>query len=550
MAEDIAQWLESLGLGQYAQAFADNGIGIEALPHLRDEDFERLGVLLGHMRRLQAAIETLSADEPPTRPVPPPSKEPEPRPAEAERRQLTVMFCDLVGSTELSGRLDPEDLREVLRRYQNAVAGPVTRYGGYLARYLGDGVLVYFGWPRAQEDQAERAIWAGLDAIGAVEGIKISGDVYLSARVGIASGQVVIGDIVGDAGRDVDAVTGETPNLAARLQGLAEPNQLVIDARTYGLVGTAFELEHLGSHDLKGFSKPVPVWYVVGKGKAESRFEAAHATRLARFIGREHELGMVRERWAQAKRAEGQVVLLTSEAGIGKSRLVQALCDGIGEERHFHLRYQCSPYHTNSAFYPIIQRLERAAGFTADDDVKSRLDKLEALLRQASKDIDTDAPLFAALLSLPGEHRYGALELSPQQQRDRTIEALINQLIELSWQRPILFVLEDAHWIDPTTEALIGEAIIRIADAPVLMVITYRPDYTPPWPDLANRTKISLNRLSREQGTEMVHTMGGDELAASVVAEIITRADGVPLFVEELTKSLLESDDDKVEVPA
>jgi tetratricopeptide (TPR) repeat protein len=375
-------------------------------------------------------------------------------------------------------------------------------------------------------------------------------DAHLSARVGIASGQVVIGDLVGDAGRDVDAVTGETPNLAARLQGLARPNQVVIDASTRGLVGNAFELDGLGSHDLKGFSQPVPVWRVVGEGKAESRFEAAHAGRLAPFIGRTQELGLLRKGWTLAKGAQGQVVLLTGEAGIGKSRMVEALCDAIGEERHFRLRYQCSPYHTSSAFYPVIQHLKRAAGFTDDDDAVSRLDKLEALLRQASNDIDAEAPLFAALLSLPCEHRYGNLNLSPQQQRERTIEALIKQLTDLSKQRPILFVLEDAHWIDPTTEALVGEAMSRIANVPVLIVITYRPDYTPSWPGLPNGATISLNRLSREQGAEMVRAMGGDELAAKVIAEIIARAGGVPLYVEELTKSLLESSGHEAEVPA
>lgn len=553
MVRDIGPWLEGLNLGQYAQAFAENNIDQDLLRELSEDDLEKLGVRsLGHRKRLLkeiAALESGTASENEIAAVGPVLDLPRAG-TEAERRQLTVMFCDLVGSTELSQRFDPEDLREVLWRYQDAVARPVARYGGYVARYIGDGVLIYFGWPKAQEDQAERAIWAGLDAIGAVQGIRIAGDTHLGARVGIASGQVVIGDLVGDVGRDVETVTGETPNLAARLQGLAEPGQVVIDAATYRLLGDVFELEDLGGHDVKGFPCPVPVWKVMGEGQAESRFEAAHPGRLAPFIGRKHELGLVQERWELAKGAEGQVVLLTAEAGIGKSRMIQALCDSIGEDPHFRLHYQCSSYHTSSAFYPIIQHLKRAAGFTANDDADSRLDKLEARLRQSSSDMDRDVPLFATLLSLPCEHRYGALEMSPRQQRDRTVEALINHSVNLSRQRPILFVLEDAHWIDPTTEALIGEAMLRIADAPVLMLITCRPDYTPPWADLPNLARISLNRLSRDQSAEMVQAIGGDELAAKVIAEITARADGVPLFVEELTKSLLESGDEEAEIPA
>lgn len=552
MVRDVGAWLEELKLGQYAQTFAENNIDQDLVFELTEEDLERLGIAsLGHRKRLLKEIAALrsqgTTEERPK--AAGPSAGAAQVGAEGERRQLTVMFCDLVGSTELSAELDPEDLREVLRHYQDAVAGAATRYGGYVARYVGDGILVYFGWPQAYEDQAERAVLAGLDSITAVEAIKFDSDLQLRARVGIASGEVVIGDLVGDLGRDLDAVTGETPNLAARLQSLADPGQVLIDAGTHDLVGRAFELDHLGSRDLKGFSHRVPIWSVAGEGKAASRFEAAHPGQLSPFVGRKHELGLIRDRWRQARDSEGQVVLLTGEAGIGKSRMVQALCDAIGEERHFRLRYQCSPFHTSSAFYPIIRLLERAAGFAVDDDSDLRLDKLEKLLRQTSEDIDADLPLFAALLSLPGEDRYGALALSPKQQRERTIDALINQLMILARQLPVLFVLEDAHWIDPTTEALLGKAIRRIADAPVLILITCRPEYTPPWSDLANLNTIVLNRLSKEQAAQVIKALAGGGLAARVVTEIIARADRVPLFVEELTRSLLESDDDKAEIP-
>jgi class 3 adenylate cyclase/tetratricopeptide (TPR) repeat protein len=552
MGRDIEEWLEGLNLGQYAQVFAENHVDHALLLELSEDDLEALGITsLGHRKRLLKEIAALKsgASSESRRALAPPASASPYIAADAERRQLTVLFCDLVGSTELSHRLDPEDLRDVLRRYQDTVARAMTRYGGYVARYVGDGVLVYFGWPVAHEDQAERAIRGGLHAVKAVESLIFFGGLRLNARVGIATGQVVVGDIVGDAGRDSEAVTGETPNLAARLQSEAEPGQVVIDSGTRGLIGTAFELTDLGGRDLRGFSHPVPAWRVVGEGKAESRFAAAHAGHLTPFIGRQDELNLVRERWALAKGAEGQAVLLAGEAGIGKSRMVQALSDAIGDEHHISLRYQCSPYHTNSAFYPIIQRLERAAGFTTGDDTESRLDKLEALLEQYSNDIATDAHLYTELLSLPGEGRYGALELTPQQQRDRTIEALINQLIALSRQCPILMLLEDTHWIDPTTEALVGEVMKRIAKAPVLMVITYRPDYTPPWTGLPNLTMIALRRLSSSDGAQIIQSMGGDTLAAGVVSEIINRAGGVPLFVEELTKTLLESGDHTAEIP-
>jgi len=543
MPDDVGRWLEELGLGEYAGAFAKNRIDSGLLARLTNDDLKDIGVAaVGDRRRLLDAIAARfeQGDDAPA----------SGRSAEVGRRQLTVLFCDMVGSTEMSQRLDPEDLREVIRRYQDAVTVAAARYGGHVARYLGDGVLIYFGWPTAYEDQAERAIWAGLEALGAVARVELEAGSRLSARIGIASGQVVIGDLIGKAGRDVAAVTGETPNLAARLQGMARPGQVVIDAVTCGLVGSAFELEDLGTHELKGFPQPVPIWNVVGEGVAESRFEAARAGRLARFIGRQHELGLVWERWALAKRGDGQAVLLSGEAGIGKSRLIQALRDAIGAERHFHLSHQCSQYHTNSAFHPIVQRLGRVAGFTAADDAEARLDKLEAMLRASSDDAGAYAPLFAALLSLPGERRYGRLELSAEQHRERTIAALVEYLLELSRRRPVLFVLEDAHWIDPTTEEMIGEAMMQIADAPVLMLVTYRPDYEPPWSGLPNLSTIALSRLSREHCAEIVKAVGGEELPEGLTAQIIARASGVPLFVEELTRSLLESDDDKLEIPA
>jgi len=540
MAEDIAQWLNSLGLGQYAQAFADNGIDKEALPHLRDDDFERLGVLLGHMRRLQAGIENLSADELPTQPVSPRIQELELRPAEAERRYLTVMFCDLVGSTALSQQLDPEDLRDVMRRYQDAVAGAVTRYGGHVAKYLGDGVLAYFGWPQAYEDQAERAVRAGLDAVGAVASVQMADNVALAARVGIATGQVVVGDLVGESGRDAEAVTGETPNLAARLQGVAEPGQVVIGEATHRLVGQVFAVEDLGGHELKGFVDVVQAWGIADEMVTESRFEASHDTTLTRIVGRETELQLLLDRWHLAAGGEGQAVLISGEAGIGKSRLMQGLRDQVAAEDHTRIRYQCSPYHANSALHPTIQQLERAAGFAPDDDGEAKLDKLEAFLRKAGDDLVADAPLFAHLQSLPYEDRYGAFTQPPERIKEQTLVALVTQLLRLAEHRPVLFLFEDTHWIDPTSQELLDRIIGQLQQARVLLVITHRPEWQPSPSGHNHVTSLQLNRLGKGHGADIVRVIAGGYVPDDVVMRIVERTDGVPLYIEELTKSLVE----------
>ena len=551
MVRDISDWLERLNLGQYAKAFAENDVDQDLLFELSDEDLVKLGIRsLGHRKRLFKEIAALKS----ALSTLPRTALAEPRPAapystaEAERRQLTVMFCDLVGSTELSGRLDPEDLRGVLRRYQTAVTDAVSGYGGHVGQYLGDGVLVYFGWPQAYEDQAERAVHAGLHAIAKVRRIALD-DGHLEARVGIASGPVVIGEFTDHAGNEVKAVTGRTPNLAARLQNLAAPGQAVIDAQTRRLVGTAFRLDSLGPHDLKGFAGPVTAWHVRGAGPASSRFEAAHAGRLSRFIGRERELSLLAERWTRARQGQGQAVLVAGDAGIGKSRLTQAFCDTIAGGRHLRLALQCSPLHANSAFYPVVGFLERAAGFAGDDGA-ARLDKLERLLRLSSPEVATDAALVASLLSLPGEDRYGTLDLSARQVRERTINGLIDRLVALGRRRPVLLVLEDAHWIDPTTAALIDRAMARIHDVPVLILITQRPQGAPGWTGRRHLTRLDLHRLPRDQGTALVRAAGGADLAERVVVELLARADGVPLFIEELTKSLVESNEETPEIPA
>ena len=368
----IAEWLERLGLGEYAETFARNRIDFEVLGRLTGDDLRDIGVAaVGDRRRLLDAIAALPGRDP----EPADDGSPEARGNEAERRQLTVMFCDLVGSTALSQRLDPEDLREPMRRFQDAVAGAVSRYDGHVVKYLGDGVLAYFGWPQAHEDQADRAVRAGLDAVRDVAAVPGDAGDRLAARVGIASGQVVVGDLVGEAGRDAEAVTGETPNLAARLQQVADPGQVIVGDLTRRLIGQSFVVEDLGTRELKGFAEPVQVWRIRGEAGSESRFEALHGASITSLYGREHELGLLLDRWAQAKIDGGQAVLLSGEAGIGKSRLVQAVREHLAREPCFRLRYQCSPHHVNTTFHPIIRRLERSARFSAEDSVDDKLDK-------------------------------------------------------------------------------------------------------------------------------------------------------------------------------
>ena len=544
MAHDVGEWLEEFELGKYAEAFVENGVDLALLPKLTNEDLKDLGVTrLADRKTLLEAIEAMGSEAPAEDPVPPAEQAGKTRPeADAERRQLTVMFVDLVGSTALSAELDPEDLRDVMRRYQDAVAGAVTRYGGYVAKYLGDGVLAYFGWPQAHEDQAERAVRAGLDAVVAVGTLTLDGGMELQARAGIATGHVVVGDLVGEAGRDAEAVSGETPNLAARLQEIAGAEQVAIGSATRRLIGEAFELEDLGSRTLKGFVEAVPMWRVISERPAESRFEATHAGRLATFVGRDEEVDLLVRRWQQADGGEGQIVLLSGEAGIGKSRITQTLRDRIADQSPMRLRFQCSPHHANSALYPFISHLERASGIALADGPEARLDKLEELLAQSSEDVGSVAPLFGSLLSIPLGDRYVSLELAPQVQKERTLEALVDQLLGLAARQPVFMVFEDVHWADPTTLEVLELVIDRIQGARVLGVITHRPEFAPPWHSHSHVTALALNRLGRDQCAAMVPDVaGGKPLPAQVLDEIVAKTDGVPLFVEELTKTVIES---------
>jgi predicted ATPase/class 3 adenylate cyclase len=542
---DVGGWLRDLGLGQYEQAFGDNDIDAGLLPTLTADDLREIGVgSLGHRKRLLAAIVALA---PPAGPQPPaaapaPTPPPTPTAPQAERRQLTVMFVDLVGSTTLSTRLDPEDLREVLRTYQNTVAGEIARVDGHVAKLMGDGVLAYFGWPRAHEDDAERAVRAGLAIAEAVGRLAAPAGEPLVARVGIATGLVVVGDLVGEGAAQEEAVVGETPNLAARLQEAAVPGTVVIAEGTRQLLGEVFDLRPLGPTPLKGFARLVSGFQVLGERPAGSRFEARREGRPPPMVGRDQELALVLERWRQAKAGEGQAVLLVGEAGIGKSRLVRATLDAVAGEKHAELRYQCSPHHTGTALWPVTQQLGLAAGLEPTDDDAAKLDKIEALLRQGAEDVGGAAPLVAALLGTETAERYPAADLTPQQRRARTLAALVGHVIGLAHRRPVLMVLEDAHWADPTTLELVGLALDRIAAASVLMVLTSRPDDQPTLGGHPHVTRLTLNRLGRGATEMIIARLAGDRaVPPEVVGQIAARTDGVPLFVEELTKAVLEA---------
>jgi class 3 adenylate cyclase/predicted ATPase/energy-coupling factor transporter ATP-binding protein EcfA2 len=536
---DLGAWLLSLGLEQYEATFRKNAIDEALLPSLTAEDLKDLGIdVVGHRRKLLNAIEALRVSFPAST-VASEFVHTSPQDA-AERRQVTVMFADLVGSTALSAHMDPEDMREIITAYHKCAAETVRRLGGFVAQYLGDGLLVYFGYPQAHEDDAERAVRAGLELVAAVSDLQTHAP--LQTRVGIATGMVVVGDLTGSGQAREHGIVGETPNLSARLQRIAEPNMVVIDESTRKLLGNLFELQDLDAGTVKGIPRPVRAWAARRSRLVESRFEALHASVLPPMVGRAEEFELLLRRWSKAKGGEGQVVFLSGEPGIGKSRLTAALLQILATEQHTRLRYFCSPQRTDSVLYPIISQMERAAGFTHADTKQTKLDKLDALLAQTSTSIQ-NISLLAEMLSLPNDERYPVLEMTAQQRRQKTLEALRSQVEALTQANPVLMIFEDAHWADPTSLELLSSAMDRIASRRVLLIVTFRPEFEAPWIGRSHVTILTLNRLSQREVDLVIDGVAGtrDPILTSIRHDIIERSDGIPLFVEEMTKAVLEA---------
>jgi predicted ATPase/class 3 adenylate cyclase len=533
----IAEWLASLGLSEYAQRFAENYVDASVLPDLTDQDLADLGVPLGHRRKILRAIAELdgAALEPAKA-----ATEPAPR-DEAERRHLTVMFCDLVGTAALAASLDPEDMWGVIASFHACVGAVVGRHHGMIARYMDEGVLAYFGYPRAQEDDTEQAVRAALALVDAVANLQTNVDSALQIRIGIATGTVVVSELLIDETPAEQSVIGETPNLAARLQTVAEPGTVLICPQTRRLTGGHFNYRDLGPRALKGWTEPVAIWQVLGPSGVASRFEAMHKTTLPPLFGREEETELLLRRWRHATQGEGRVVLLTGEPGIGKSHIALALGERLQSEPHIALRYFCSAHHTNSALFPFIGQLERAAGFERSDSPTEKLSKLEALVAQSTSDPERVAVL-ANLLALPASSQFRLHELSPQRRKEKTFAALLTQLDGLAARQPIFMIFEDIHWIDPTSLELLSAIVEHVPQVGVLLLITTRSEFTPPWPSYPHTTTIPLTRLDRRAGAALVERVTGRKtLPKEVADEILTRTDGVPLFIEELTKMVLES---------
>jgi predicted ATPase/class 3 adenylate cyclase len=534
----IAEWLASIGLGEYAQRFGENAVDLSVVRDLTEQDLKDLGVLLGHRRKMLRAIAELKGE------VPRPSQtgtKAAPRDG-AERRQLTVMFCDLVGSSALSVRLDPEDLGSVIGAYHACISEVITRSEGVIARYMGDGVLAYFGYPQAHEDDAEQAIRAGLALVDAVANLQTDAGTGLQVRVGIATGVVVVGDLTGEGDAREQTVVGETPNLAARLQAFAKPGTVVICESTNRLTEGHFECRNLGPVALKGWVNPISAWQVQGTSGVESRFDAQHRTKLTPLIGREEEIELLLRRWQHAKRGEGCVMVLAGEPGIGKSHVALALQERLKTEPHIAVRHYCSAHHNNSALYPFIRQLERAARFERSDSAAEKFAKLEALLLQSGADANRVVPPLGNLLSLPPSDRYPVPEPSPHKRKEMTLAALLAQLYNLAAKQPVFVLFEDVHWADPTSLELLTITLEQIQRLRVLLLITARPEFTPPWPGHAHVTTVSLTRMNRRNGTALIERVtAGKTLPEEVRDQILARTDGVPLFVEELTKTVLET---------
>jgi class 3 adenylate cyclase/predicted ATPase len=532
---DVGTWLASLGLDQYEPLFREHAIEADILPELTDQHLSDLGVPLGHRLRMLRAIAELASDGQPA---------PEARtPGALERRQLTALFCDLVGSTELTAKLDPEDMADLIRAFQGAVAAAVARFDGHIAKWMGDAAMVYFGYPRAHEDDAERAARAALALIAAVAALRHEHGAALQVRIGISTGLVVVGELIGEGEARLRGLVGDTPDLAMQLQALTEPDTIAVSAATLRLLGKAFETRPLQPPSVRGSGRPIPAWLIAGERENVSRFDASRSETLTPFVGREEEIALLLERWRRAVGGEGQVAMLSGEAGIGKSRILAMLRERLGSERHVVLRYQCSPHHINDSFHPVIGQIWHAAGFVSGEPSSTRLDKLERMVASVGLPVEEIVPYMAAVLAIPTGGRYPPFDAAAGELKERTAAAMIAPAIELARQVPVLMILEDAHWIDPSSLDLAARMVEMTRHLPVLYVMTFRPEFSPPWFSRDHVTSLSLNRLARDQSLTMIDgVVEGKHLPDEVLDQILAKTDGVPLFVEELTKSVLESE--------
>jgi class 3 adenylate cyclase/predicted ATPase len=537
----IRDWLSSLNLSEYADHFEAQRIVFEILPDLTDQDLEKLGVLLGDRRKILRAARELDA----ARSAPGVRKGEGPRLGDAaERRQLSVMFVDLVGSTEFSARLDPEDFAQVIGSYHRICASAVAEFEGSIAKYLGDGVLAYFGYPEAHEDDAERAIRAGLRLIEAMSAVDAGSGIRPQVRIGVATGVVVVGELIGEGSAQERLAVGETLNLAARIQAASSPDCLVVAESTRQLAGAAFAYTDLGRQDLKGVAGGARLWRVLGESEARGRFDVRIVKGLTPFVGRSEEIGLLRRHWERARDGEGQVVLLSAPAGFGKSRIAATFREEVRPLASACPEFFGSPFHTASRFYPFIGQLEWAAGISRADSASQKLDKLEALLEGAEEERSKSATLLAALLSIPFGDRYAPLQINEQVQKQRTMDELLERLISSSVQGPALAIFEDVHWFDPTSLELMGVAVHRAAHLPIMILVTHRPEFLPPWLELGHVTLLKLSNLARRDAIALIRKAADDKaLPDPLVEQISAKAQGVPLFIEEITRSILESGD-------
>jgi class 3 adenylate cyclase/tetratricopeptide (TPR) repeat protein len=542
---DLAEWLGRYGLGQYAQTFVENNIDYSILPDLNENDLEKIGISLGHRKKLLRALAALTAEHQLAGPANAISNAAELSSSllqhrEAEFRQITVMFCDLVGSTQLSKKLDPEDLQILIDAYRAECNTAIGRYGGEVARYFGDGVMAFFGWPRAHEDDAVRAVHAALEIVSKVS--EVSRPISLACRVGICSGPVVVGEIANSTNSwSMDAV-GETPNIAARLQTLAATNTVLISESTRRLVSAAFDLQDLGLQGLRGITEPVYVYRVDAAKNVGSRFEAAHAESLTPLAGRSSELSLLLDRWKKVKEGDGQVILLSGIPGVGKSRLLHELKSHIQEEPHLFLLHQSSPYHGQSAFFPVIEHIEQAAHLTAREPTADKIAKLRDYLPRSTDNSTEPLLLIANLLSISVDNKRELLKLTPQQIKNRTISTLVDMLLAFSLQRPTVCIFEDAHWLDPSTLELLEMIVSRVDHARVLVIVSCRPEFRPAWISHPIITIHSLTRLSHTEVKDMIRDLlRGGSIPEQVVDQIVQKTDGVPLFIEELLNSILSA---------